>query len=185
MFKVRAVIAHREVYMSQSVEGREKGESQEPKPSVAHRGGDAWRGSAGIYMGTAAGRSVLPRIEIRSSSFLTSEWDSSECSVMPAVKALVVISPVQSGFSSPGSLSRTVSLPHSDSQIQQTELPWLCMYGLMESPLPSPKHYCALPSTPSGFPDGSDGKESAHNAGDPGLIPGSGRSPGGRNGYLL
>ena len=27
-----------------------------------------------------------------------------------------------------------------------------------------------------GFPDGSDGKESAHSAGDPGLIPGSGRS---------
>ena len=33
------------------------------------------------------------------------------------------------------------------------------------------------------FPDGSDGKESAHNAGDPGLIPGAGRSPGERNGY--
>ena len=29
-----------------------------------------------------------------------------------------------------------------------------------------------------GFPGGSDGKESACNAGDPGLIPGSGRSPG-------
>ena len=28
------------------------------------------------------------------------------------------------------------------------------------------------------FPGGSDGKESACNAGDPGLIPGSGRSPG-------
>ena len=32
------------------------------------------------------------------------------------------------------------------------------------------------------FPGGSDGKESACNAGDPGLIPGSGRSPGERNG---
>ena len=30
-----------------------------------------------------------------------------------------------------------------------------------------------------GFTGGSDGKESACNAGDPGLIPGSGRSPGG------
>ena len=30
-----------------------------------------------------------------------------------------------------------------------------------------------------GFPDGSDGKESAFNAGDLGLIPGLGRSPGG------
>ena len=29
-----------------------------------------------------------------------------------------------------------------------------------------------------GFPGGSDGKESACNAGDPGSIPGSGRSPG-------
>ena len=29
-----------------------------------------------------------------------------------------------------------------------------------------------------GFPDSSGGKESAHNAGDPGPIPRSGRSPG-------
>ena len=29
-----------------------------------------------------------------------------------------------------------------------------------------------------GFPGGSDSKESAHNAGDPGSIPGLGRSPG-------
>ena len=34
-----------------------------------------------------------------------------------------------------------------------------------------------------GFPDGSDGKESACNVGDPGLIPGSRRSPGEGNGY--
>ena len=31
------------------------------------------------------------------------------------------------------------------------------------------------------FPGGSDGKESACNAGDPGLIPGLGRSPGEEN----
>ena len=36
-----------------------------------------------------------------------------------------------------------------------------------------------------GFPGGSDGKESACNAGNPGLIPGSGRSPGGGNGNPL
>ena len=30
----------------------------------------------------------------------------------------------------------------------------------------------------AGYPDSSVGKESASNAGDPGLIPGSGRSPG-------
>ena len=36
-----------------------------------------------------------------------------------------------------------------------------------------------------GFPGGSAGKEFAHSAGDLGLIPGLGRSPGEGNGYLL
>ena len=36
-----------------------------------------------------------------------------------------------------------------------------------------------------GFPDGSAGKESTCNAGDPSLIPGSGRSAGEGIGYLL
>ena len=36
-----------------------------------------------------------------------------------------------------------------------------------------------------GFPDSSVGKESACNTGDPGLIPGSGRSAGEGNGYPL
>ena len=36
-----------------------------------------------------------------------------------------------------------------------------------------------------GFPGDLDGKESACNAGDPGSIPGSGRSPGESNGYTL
>ena len=36
-----------------------------------------------------------------------------------------------------------------------------------------------------GFPGGSEGKESALNAGDLGLIPGRGRSPGEVNGYPL
>ena len=36
-----------------------------------------------------------------------------------------------------------------------------------------------------GFPCGSVGKESAYNVGDPGLIPGLGRSPGEEIGYLL
>ena len=34
-----------------------------------------------------------------------------------------------------------------------------------------------------GLPGGSDGKESACNVGDPGLIPGSGKSHGEGNGY--
>ena len=37
----------------------------------------------------------------------------------------------------------------------------------------------------SSFSGGSDGKESAYNAGDPGSIPGSGRSPGEDTGYPL
>ena len=36
-----------------------------------------------------------------------------------------------------------------------------------------------------GFPGGSDGKASACDAGDPGSIPGSGRSPAEENGYPL
>ena len=35
------------------------------------------------------------------------------------------------------------------------------------------------------FPGGSDGKASTYNAGDPGSIPGSGRSPGEGNGNPL
>ena len=35
------------------------------------------------------------------------------------------------------------------------------------------------------FPGGSDGKVSAYNAGDPGSIPGSGKSPGEGNGTPL
>ena len=36
-----------------------------------------------------------------------------------------------------------------------------------------------------GFPGGADDKKSAYNIGDPGLIPGSGRSPGEGNGNPL
>ena len=36
-----------------------------------------------------------------------------------------------------------------------------------------------------GLPGGSDGKESACNVGDPGSVPGSGRSPGEGNGNPL
>ena len=40
-----------------------------------------------------------------------------------------------------------------------------------------------LPYSVTGFSGGSDSKESACNAGDPGSIPGLGRSPGEGNGY--
>ena len=42
-----------------------------------------------------------------------------------------------------------------------------------------------LTHTGLGFPGGSDGKESAYNAEEPGSIPGWGRSPGERNGSPL
>ena len=42
-----------------------------------------------------------------------------------------------------------------------------------------------LSDLPQGFPDSSVGKESACNAGDPGSIPGSGRSAGEEIGYPL
>ena len=44
---------------------------------------------------------------------------------------------------------------------------------------------CLLVLQNLGFPDSSTGKESACNEGDPGLIPGSGRSPGEGIGYPL
>ena len=44
---------------------------------------------------------------------------------------------------------------------------------------------CISLMTNEGFPGGSDGKESACNVGDLGLIPGSGRSPGEGNGHPL
>ena len=49
-----------------------------------------------------------------------------------------------------------------------------------------PKSSSPLLTNRSGdFPDGSDGKASAYNEGDPGLIPGLGRSPGEGNGNPL
>ena len=46
-------------------------------------------------------------------------------------------------------------------------------------------HTHSLPVRFLGFPGGSDGKESACNVGDPGLIPGLGSSPGEGIGYPL
>ena len=42
-----------------------------------------------------------------------------------------------------------------------------------------------MPPIGQGFPGGSDGRASAYNVGDPGLIPGSGRSSGEGNGNPL
>ena len=46
-------------------------------------------------------------------------------------------------------------------------------------------YYLPPPLLSPGFPGGSDGKEPACNAGEPGSIPGSGRSLGEGNGYPL
>ena len=48
--------------------------------------------------------------------------------------------------------------------------------------IPTAQKYLWPPNAYVGFLDGSDGKESACSAGDPGLIPGSGRAPGEGNG---
>ena len=47
------------------------------------------------------------------------------------------------------------------------------------------KHFFSTLNMTQGFLGGSNGKESACNAGDPGSIPGSGRSPGEENGNPL
>ena len=47
------------------------------------------------------------------------------------------------------------------------------------------KHFFSTLNMAQGFLGGSNGKESACNAGDPGSIPGSGRSPGEENGNPL
>ena len=46
-------------------------------------------------------------------------------------------------------------------------------------------HFCSPLRYLSGCPDGSEGKESVYNAGDPGSIPGPGRYPGEGNGNPL
>ena len=46
-------------------------------------------------------------------------------------------------------------------------------------------HYYVVYNSARDFPGGSDGKAFVYNAGDPGLIPGSGRSPGEGNGNPL
>ena len=53
------------------------------------------------------------------------------------------------------------------------------------SPIHAFLHVCLDISSAWSFPGGSDGKASACNAGDPGLIPGLGRSPGEGNGNPL
>ena len=65
-------------------------------------------------------------------------------------------------------------------------LEWVTISSLGDLPdlgIESKLSYCVL--TTGGFPDSSVGKESTCSAGDPGLIPGSGRSTGEGIGYPL
>ena len=69
------------------------------------------------------------------------------------------------------------------------------LYYILEKEMVTPLQYSCLENPMArgawvgyysvGFPGGSDSKESACNAGNLGLIPGSGRSPGEGNGYPL
>ena len=69
---------------------------------------------------------------------------------------------------------------------------WRTKEAIIRSVLLQRYHHCYKPLAQilnlliviMGFPGGSDGKESACNAGDPGSIPGSGRSPGEDNNPL-
>ena len=74
---------------------------------------------------------------------------------------------------------KTVQI-HRDNVIYKESQRLLANYQKMRL-----KHERDFPSWLSDFPRGSDSKESACNAGDPGLIPGSGRSPREGNGIPL
>ena len=72
-----------------------------------------------------------------------------------------------------------VSVGHSD--VQAVLWKWKVVQSLWAIVCP----FLIKLSVNLGSPGGSDGKESACNAGDQGSIPGSGRSPGEGNGYPL
>ena len=92
---------------------------------------------------------------------------------------------------SPERLGRSQVCRHRHQRELQTT--GLAMSSRLSPPKPgsslthsiSKKRCLVTPWQPVQFPDGSDGKESACNAGDPGSIPGSGRCPGEGNGCPL
>ena len=80
-----------------------------------------------------------------------------------------------------------LSLPILFSNALRMKLEIICRFeGTLVSNLNTNQvKYCYLYLDKQGFPDTSVGKESAYNTGDPGLIPGSGRSAGEGIGYPL
>ena len=71
------------------------------------------------------------------------------------------------------------NLPYNS--LEELLLGFVYHYGLIDA---YSIYYNSLPSS-WGFPGSSDSKASAYNVGDPGLIPGLGRSPGEGNGNPL
>ena len=69
------------------------------------------------------------------------------------------------------------AMTNLDSILKSRDITWLTEVHLIKA--------MVFPVVVMGFPGGSDGKESSCNAGDPGSIPGSGRSPGEGNGNPL
>ena len=86
-------------------------------------------------------------------------------------------------FPSPGDLPNPGIKPVSTvaPELQVDSLQW----ATREAPILYIIVFNSLSRTFRGFPNGSDGKESACNGGDLGLIRGSGTSPGEGNGYPL
>ena len=69
------------------------------------------------------------------------------------------------------------------SSILAWRIPWSVVHGIAKSR--KRLTFTSLQYENTGFPGGSDSKESAYNAGDLGSIPGWGRSPGEGNGNPL
>ena len=81
------------------------------------------------------------------------------------------------------SFSFSISPSNEYSGLISSRIDWLDLLAVQETleSSPTPQYYSLL----RGFSHGSDGKESACNAGDPGSGPGSGRCPGEGNGSPL
>ena len=72
------------------------------------------------------------------------------------------------------------------SRVRLCVTPWTAAHQAPQSlGFSRQEYWSGLPFPSLDFPGGSDGKASVYSAGDPGLIPGSGRSPGEGIGYPL
>ena len=91
-------------------------------------------------------------------------------------------------FFSQAPLDTAPELGNSASSLLMFSVLLFCLFVVLHSgaPFPLEKHLLDLSRSLSRLPSvGSDSKESAYNAGDLGLIPGSGSSPGEGNGNTL